>query len=120
MDKFEKDMANVSWIQSDSKNMSSRNVNPMANFDTENFESGMWLKPPGLSNTMVTDVDSPLQKVLNFQQSSNSSIWLLDSQVNGPTQPACFEKMFDKGGNQWLYQPFNPFVEDDLIEEEMC
>ena len=120
MDKFEKDVADVSWIKSDNNSMSTKNVNPMAQFNTEKSDLGLWLKPQGSSSSMLSDVDSPLQKLLNFQQSSSSSIWLLNSEEKVHSKPPCFEKMLDKGGNQWLFQPFNSFTEDDFIEEEMC
>ncbi|XP_045213454.1 uncharacterized protein LOC123564155 [Mercenaria mercenaria] len=120
MDKFEKDMADVSWIKSDKKNSTQKSDNPLSRYDAENFDPAVWLKPQVTTSSTFSDVDSPLKKVIEFQKSSNSSFWILDCQQKAESHPPCFEKMLDKGGNQWLFQPFKPIVEGDLVEEELC
>lgn len=120
MEKYEKDMANVSWLKSDKKSSTPKSDNPLAYFASENFDPSVWLKQPSPSSCLYTEAPSPLKKVLDFQKSSSLSDWLMDSKQTLESDTPCFDKVPEKGGNQWLYQPVTFFVEEDLIEEELC
>lgn len=121
MDKYKKDMANASWLKCDSKSSLPRSKNPLACFETDNFDPGMWLMPQKISRELFSEGPSPLKKVIEFQKSSNRSIWLLDSSKGAKVAgPPCFDKMLEKGDNQWLLKPVISHVEDDLLEEDLC
>lgn len=115
IEKYKSDIAHVSWLKSDRKMSASKNDNPLSCFESENFDFSLWLKPQGTTEPF-SDGPSPLEKVLEFQRSSNNSLWLLDSNKQTEvTTPSCFDKIPEMGDNQWLLPQFSPF-EDELCE----
>lgn len=120
IEKYQKDMASMSWLKCDKNNPASKSDNPLAAFGSENFDPSAWLKPQSPASITLSEVPSPLKKVLDFQKSSSTSQWLLDCKQNLEPEIPCFDKVLERGSNLWLSQPVISYVEDDVIEEDFC
>lgn len=120
MEKYKKDMADATWLKCDIKSSTPKSVNPLASFESENSDTSRWLNPRKFTEEPLSEGASPLKKVLDFQKSSGESVWILkpSEKVKIPN-PISFDKLFEKGGNQWLLQPVVS-LEEELLEEDLC